>query len=222
MPLTCDDLEVEELFTRPGLRQASTDEMVSFLIKRGFMAESSVTLTWDEKKHIVPRSPEAALWWWRKLVKVLNAGMCFAPGPKDYRKRWGHSYFSYIVGVEYQGNGNIHLHAVVDNWIDYELVHTWWEKFCGFAWIRKCDDARKATTYALKYALKKGATDCDVAIFLQAHRQTLHIFHSQLFEKTFATLPAPLPGEPGPVNPLSEGRHPARIHAAPSGGDPRG
>jgi hypothetical protein len=115
----------------------AVDELSRWLLADvGFRPTSKIELTWDANKRM-PKSPEAAFWWWRKLLKHLNHMMLAntpGPGPRDYRRRWGHSYFSYVAACEYQKNSNAHLHVLVDEWVNYWEIHQFWNDSCGFAW----------------------------------------------------------------------------------------
>jgi hypothetical protein len=109
-----------------------------------------VTMTFDPQRR-GPVSEAQALWWWRRLVRRLNEEI----GGKHYRDKWGHSYFGYIAGVEYHKSGAVHMHAVVDNWIDFGLAHACWQAWNGWLWIRKCDqDPAAALRYVVKYVTK--------------------------------------------------------------------
>lgn len=160
------------------------------LLEKNFEVHSALHLTW--RQDIAPDRQEKALWWWRALVKHLNQGMCYGEGPKDHRRRWGHSYFSYVVGVEMTTLGAVHLHAVVDNWIDYRRAHDWWNYFCGWLWIKTPEDKPRAMRYALKYAIKCGAFN-DWPIFLRRARSEVSVYHSTTFNKPIAAVIAPRP-----------------------------
>lgn len=143
---------------------------VKFLAEKNFVGMSHITLTFDLKRWVQRGvTVAAALFMWRRLVQAMNES---ALHTKDYQRKVGHSYFGYVVGVEFHKSGVVHLHVVVDNWIDYALVHEWWNKRCGFAWITKLkpgvEDEKRGVRYALKYALKSG---CDPVYFIQGRRR---------------------------------------------------
>jgi len=135
---------------------------------RGLYPRSHLTLTFDPKRWSDKGiSQRQAQWWWRRLVRVLNAEQ----GGDRFRRKWGHSYFSYVLGIEHHRSGAIHAHALVDQWVDFELVHRWWNYYCGYAWIRKVQEAQG--TAALRYVLKYVVKEADVCIWLQRRRAEL-------------------------------------------------
>ena len=84
---------------------------------------------------------------------------------------WNHqSYFSYCVGVEAQERGSFHCHAIVDQFIDFALVHSLWGRIAGvkmddksfvkgIAWIQTINDSAAVTGYVTKYLIKGGIVD---------------------------------------------------------------
>ena len=129
----------------PGM----VDALLQFATDNRFFSHAMLTLTFDRKRYQTV-TVDRALWEWRYLLQRLNQYM----GGKNYRKKWGHSYFGYIVGIEPHRDGVYHLHAVVDNWISFPLVHQIWNDRCGFAWCRITTEPMVATRYVLKYILK--------------------------------------------------------------------
>jgi len=76
---------------------------------------------------------------------------------RGYKQWCKHSAFGYLVGVDYSRLGAVHLHAVVDGWVDFHEVHALWGKHFGFAWTKGIDsreDERVALAHVVKYALK--------------------------------------------------------------------
>lgn len=98
-------------------------------------------------------SDDGALVRWHWLVKHLNE----RAGGKTFRRKWGHSYFGYLAGSELTTNGVVHLQVAVDNVVDFGEVHEWWNRRCGYAWVRKVDGAgvEAVVQYVLKYVLKE-------------------------------------------------------------------
>lgn len=135
------------------VRPVTIDDWVDWLHEMGFVPDSHLTLTWRDSG---PTTSTSALWWWGKLVAALNVAMF----NRQYTHVVGHSYFSYVVGVEWQQRGAIHLHVVVDAPVSYATVHEWWGTRCGFAWIRGEVDYSQVR-YVLKYALKGGNLDIE-------------------------------------------------------------
>lgn len=129
--------------------RAAPDELASWLSSKGFEPAHFITLTFRD--HGIPVSGDKARWWWRRLVDALNKDV----GGSHYHRKWSHSYFSYVCAFEFQKNGNAHVHAVCDNWLDYGKVHEFWQANCGFAWIKRIvGDTRPVLRYVVKYILK--------------------------------------------------------------------
>jgi hypothetical protein len=89
---------------------------------------------------------------WYRLVRYLNEAVF----GQNYGRIVGHSYFSYVLGSEYQKRGVLHYHALVDRPIDYVRVHGSWNKMAGYALITKVKDVGKSVRYVVKYVLKDG------------------------------------------------------------------
>lgn len=130
------------------------DGWILFAWQQRFVPKSHLTLTFDQKRR-GKVSRDQALWWQRRLVDLLNRRM----GGVQYRRKWSHSYFGYVVGVEHHRSGVAHLHMCVDKWIDFKFVHHWWNLLCGYAWIngRFKDDPEAMLRYVLKYVVKEDA-----------------------------------------------------------------
>ena len=101
-------------------------------------------------RDILTRDQIEHLWFY--LVRVMNSDLF----GHHYTRIVGHSYFSYCVGFEYQQRGALHLHALVDQNINLNLVHAVWKKMAGFAWVRPVDDLGRAVDYLAKYVSKGG------------------------------------------------------------------
>lgn len=155
---------VDRLDELPANPHPVIDDWLDWLFAKNFYPTAFITLTFDRQK--CAASVEGALWWWRRLVQHLNTRMANS----DYRDKWGHSYFGYVVAVEYHKSGAVHLHAAVDNWIDFAEVHSWWGERCGFAWIKKTQNSTAAMRYVLKYVVK---SDQAPTVWLQRRRRSV-------------------------------------------------
>jgi len=83
---------------------------------------------------------------------------------KHYTQKVGHSYFSYVYGLEYQTRDVVHFHALVDKPLDFSFVHRTWGSRCGFVWIDgNIKSKAKAVNYVCKYCVKGGQIDAYVA-----------------------------------------------------------
>jgi hypothetical protein len=185
------------------------------------MAVSHLTLTFDSRRHGM--SVEGALFMWRRLVQQLNEDL----GGHAYRDKWGHCYFGYLVGVEFHKSGVVHLHVVVDNWIDYRRVHAWWNEFCGFAWIKQLDDGGLAALkYVVKYVMK---SDQAPSVWLQRRRR--EVVRGRIEQDELERLPRPSRSGPAksagsvkaghPGHPKGAGVPPAALTAS-GGGEHEG
>jgi hypothetical protein len=86
----------------------------------------------------------------RALIGALNRDLF----GNHYFRICGHSYFSHILGIEYTTLGAIHGHMLVDRPTNYDLVHGWWNKASGFAFIKSVEDVSGAARYISKYVVK--------------------------------------------------------------------
>lgn len=110
-----------------------------------------ITLTFKEEK-----APDVAKSLFQWFVRTNNA---HAFG-EHYTRKVGHSYFSYVVGAEYQQRGVLHFHVLVDKPLDFTFVHSTWGKRCGFVWIdTKFKDKGAVVKYVCKYVVKGGEID---------------------------------------------------------------
>lgn len=87
---------------------------------------------------------------WRSLVQILNRDLY----GNHYTRIVGHCYFSYVIGFEYMKSNAVHLHALVDKPINFDLVHRVWNKMSGFAYIKPVYDQQGAAFYLCKYVVK--------------------------------------------------------------------
>jgi hypothetical protein len=86
----------------------------------------------------------------RSLVQILNRDLY----GNHYYRFVHHSYFSYVMGMEYTKNGVNHLHMLVDMPIHFDLVHRVWNHMSGFAYIKPITDNKGAADYVCKYVVK--------------------------------------------------------------------
>lgn len=99
-----------------------------------------------------PIGPEPAFQIWRRLVRILN----HKSFGRHYTRIVQHSYFSYVLGIEFQRRDVVHFHALVDKPLNFDLVHRWWNRAAGFAWIDQIQNRDKAIHYVTKYVTKGG------------------------------------------------------------------
>ena len=134
---------------RAGPRSASQDDWLAWFASVGFAPTSFITLTFDNRYAEV--GPDWVRGLWKRLVHEINRDV----GGVRYKRKFKHSYFGYVMTLEYQTRGALHVHALVDNWIDYDLLHRLWQRWAGFAWVKRvhpgCEDEIR---YVLKYVTK--------------------------------------------------------------------
>ncbi len=106
-----------------------------------------------------PIAPDPAYQIWRRLIRTLNQKSF---GPR-YTRIVHHSYFSYVLGLEYQRRDVVHFHALVDKPLNFDLIHRWWNRAAGFAWIDQIEHYDKAIHYVTKYVIKGGELSIYVA-----------------------------------------------------------
>jgi hypothetical protein len=106
-----------------------------------------LTLTFREET-----SPEIALKLFEKLVQLLNKEVF----GEHYTNYVGHSYFSYVVGIEYQKRGTIHFHVLIDRPVNFDSIHRLWNAWAGFAKPEIIQQNENAVNYVTKYAAKCG------------------------------------------------------------------
>lgn len=113
--------------------------------------QSFITLTFknEPEKEV---APDVAKSKFLHLVRVLNTD---AFGT-NYRRRVGHSYFSYVLATEYQKREVIHFHALFARPVNFELLHRVWNSIAGFAWTEAIKSQSDVIEYIAKYVLKGG------------------------------------------------------------------
>lgn len=110
-----------------------------------------ITLTFKEQKE-----PDVAWSLFRWFVRFNNV---HAFG-KNYSRKVGHSYFSYVVGLEFQKRDVAHFHLLVDRPLDFAYIHKVWGDRCGFAYIQTSfQDKEKVIKYICKYTVKGGEVE---------------------------------------------------------------
>lgn len=132
--------------TREILSDAWVDYALNFAEWKSF-----ITLTFREEKF--PDVAMSLFKWWVKSNNEHAFG-------KRYNRVVGYSYFSYLVGMEYQSREVVHFHVLVDKPINYGLTHLLWGERCGFAWVDgNLKSSQKVVDYVCKYVMKGGQID---------------------------------------------------------------
>jgi hypothetical protein len=113
-------------------------------------------------------------------------------GGLKFERKWGHSYFSYLVGVEDHRLGGAHLHVAIDARISFATVHCWWIKHCGYAWTTAIHgDGSAVTAYVLKHVVKD---DSAPTWFLQQEPRECKLEAGRWQVVRRATAPVPVKG----------------------------
>jgi hypothetical protein len=128
-----------------------------------------ITLTFENEV-----SPDSAVKKWKWLVQTLNKEKF----GKNYTRKVGHSYFSYILAMEKQTRGVIHFHSLIHTSIEYKTVHKFWSKYCGFAWCEQTKEHKKVIEYITKYMCKGG----EIIPFLTTYKGDVSI-QSEIFDR---------------------------------------
>lgn len=153
----------EDPITEESLKQAKKRQHADYIdwLDSITVWSSMITLTFKE-----PVTAESAKRWFSSLIRVLNEDV-FGDHYTKIRGV-GHSYFSYICGMEYQIREVVHFHVLVDRPVNYQLIHKWWGLKCGFAFIKPvvADTIGGAVRYVTKYVCKGGDENIDVWINL--------------------------------------------------------
>lgn len=106
-----------------------------------------LTLTFRNAKYY-----DVAINHWKRFVFVLNKSLL----GKNYSRKVGHSYFSYILGIEKQSRGDYHFHVLTDKPLDFKLIHEFWGREHGFAKTEIIRVKSESVKYITKYLCKGG------------------------------------------------------------------
>jgi hypothetical protein len=93
---------------------------------------------------------------WRYLVKRLNKKLFGS----HYTQKVHHSYFSYLMGVEFQRRGVEHFHVLVNRSVDFATIKDLWFAIAGLSQVELVKDRSDALQYVTKYILKGGEIIC--------------------------------------------------------------
>lgn len=142
------ELELADLRDRSAMSAAVHDEWVHLVL--GFSTWLSfLSLTIDSKRRPGMTAGRLEALWRRQLV-VLNTDLYGA----RYHRLVGRSYFGFAKVVEKQRRGEWHLHALVDRRIHFQLLHDWWNRHGGYAWIEPVSDQTGSAVELCKYIVK--------------------------------------------------------------------
>lgn len=131
-------------------RRALRDAWARFLSPIPF--QWFATLTFEMNVH-----PEAAFKRYRRFTNEINREL--------YGRRWEkqpHGGIHWIVATERQKRGVVHLHALMGDLNDLNLIArrlTWmdrWDEMAGFARIEAIHSGDAAIRYVTKYVIKDG------------------------------------------------------------------
>lgn len=134
-----------ELWERKIIRRIYRQELTDWLLERKWLV--FLTLTFREEIE-----PEIALKKVQKLIRVLNQDVVGI----HYTNYVGHSYFSYVIGIEFQKRGVVHFHILIDSPVNFQLIKSYWNKIAGFADPQIIRENINSVYYVTKYAAKCG------------------------------------------------------------------
>jgi len=128
------------------------------LVSRQYLADSMVEWIYglSDWRHMVTLTYRWEIGYYKALAmfRALLNRLGKAEVGKKFSRAFGESYFGYVMGIEYQARGVIHFHMIVDNWIDYKLVHELWNAWAGFAWVEPVRSKESVCKYIAKYLIK--------------------------------------------------------------------
>lgn len=119
------------------VRNAWVDE----LERRMFDPLYFVSLTF--RYDVAPEEAEQLL---RYLIRELNE----AALGSNYHKKVKHSYFGYVFVIENIEGGGIHLHGLIDNEFDIDLLKRYWHREAGWAEVEKVIEPLSIIRYIFK------------------------------------------------------------------------
>ncbi len=120
-----------------------------------------LTLTFKEI-----RPPDKAYLTFLRLVRTLNEDLF----GDHYTRIVHHSYFNYLLGMEFTRSREVcHFHVLTDRPMDYQLIHSWWNKAAGICWIEQVRDTMKTLRYVTKYVCKGG--DENIKVYLTSNHR---------------------------------------------------
>lgn len=128
------------------VRKVITDETTLWILDLANW-KAFLTLTFEDDTPY-----DIAITKFKLLVRELNKDLF----GKHYTKIVKHSYFSYVLGIEYQTRGVIHFHALADRPVNFDKIHKLWNDWSGFAWIGNIRNKYDCVKYIAKYILKGG------------------------------------------------------------------
>lgn len=134
-----------ELWDGKIMRRIYRQEVTDWLAQRKWLV--FLTLTFKNETE-----PEIAL----KLVKELIRKLNECVYGEHYLNYVDHSYFSYMIGIEFQKRGVIHFHILIDRPVNFLVIHTFWNSRAGFADPQLIRDSINSVYYVTKYCAKSG------------------------------------------------------------------
>lgn len=71
----------------------------------------------------------------------------------------GHSYYSYMLGIELQKRGVIRFYILIDRPVNFDLIHRFWNNCAGCANPQLIRNYENSVYYVTKYSAKYGEID---------------------------------------------------------------
>ncbi len=127
------------------MRRIIRQDLTDWLSKRKWV----VFLTLTFRNEI---ETEIALKLVKQLIRILNVNVF----GKHYTNFVRHSYFSYMIGIEFQKRGVIHFHILIDRPVNFDLIKRFWNSCAGYAECSIIRNNENSVYYVTKYAAKSG------------------------------------------------------------------
>lgn len=119
-----------------------------------FVPITMSTLTFDTYKKVPHLTVDSSWGLFKRWVHEINRHVM----GKNYKRKFKHSYFSYVVTGEYQIRGVIHYHVLVDNYIPYEFANSVWRRIAGYIKTKPIHNSEGSIRYVTKYITKSDIT----------------------------------------------------------------
>jgi hypothetical protein len=142
----CCSTDLQEVWDSTEVRKILAESTANWLYSLRSWS-IFITLTFREEK-----PPDVAKALFMRLIRKLNEDVF----GKHYTKKVGHSYFSYLLAIEYQRREVIHFHVLIDRPVNFDKIHILWNSWAGFAWTEIIKNQIKIVNYACKYISKGG------------------------------------------------------------------
>jgi hypothetical protein len=145
--------ELEDLLDRKDREEQVKEANLQWFMTWGFTTKWH--MTFNPKKFPRGASFNQCVWAWEYvIVENLNKELY----GYHYKRNIGHSYFSYLLGIEPHRSGLLHMHAVTSHRTNWRLARQLYQGGkklnVGTIEIKPIDDLERDIRYAIKYVTK--------------------------------------------------------------------